>query len=323
MDIIYRAFDPNTDQPGVVELHNQIYPEQPITLEERLEFENLVPPETIRERWVAVHDETMLGFAMTIWYPGDPPGQFFIVCWVHLNHRGQGIGKRLTREAIAFALSHDALKLLAWVREDNAVAMRFAEAHGFVLETVASVSALDLESFDLTAFDDPTLRLEAAGVRFTDLEQWGNTLEHRQVFHQSFLEFMRDAPNIEYQPSFEDFSRETLGRNTFSAPGLRLVLDPQDRVIGWTGLDFDTSTKKTYCYGTWVQADRRGRGLAFALKLAACYWALAQGAKRIVTDNDSDNAPMLAINTKLGFKPEIGLCRLQRVIDADLRGAQV
>jgi mycothiol synthase len=317
MDITYRAFDPNTDQPGVVELHNQIYPEQPITLEERLEFENLVPPETIRQRWAAVQSETMLGFAMTIRYPGDAPGQFFIVCWVDLDHRGQGIGQKLTRGAIAFALSQDAQKLLTWVREDNAAALRFAEAHGFVLETVATASALDLESFDFSVFDDPAIRLEASGVRFTDLEHWGDTLEHRKAFHAAFLVFMQDVPNIEYQPSFEEFARVTLGRKSFTAPGVRLALDAQNRVIGWTGLDFDVSTMKTYCYGTWVQADYRGRGVAFALKLAACRWALAHGAKRIVTDNDSDNAPMLTINTKLGFKPEIGLCRLQRVIDAD------
>lgn len=169
------------------------------------------------------------------------------------------------------------------------------------------------------AFDDPSVRLEASGVRFTDLEQWGNTLEHRKAFHKAFLSLMRDAPSIDYQPSFEDFKRERLGRKSFAASGVRLALDSQDRVIGWAGLDFDASTMQANCYGTWVQVGHRGQGLAFALKLAACRWALAKGVKRIVTDNESGNAPMLAINTKLGFKVEIGLCRLQRLIDVDLR----
>ena len=322
MDITYRVFDPNTDHPGMVELHNQVYPEQPLTLEERLESERLVSPETIRERWVAIQGDTMLGFGMAIHVAGDVPGQFFIVCWVHRDFRGRGIGKKLTRDAIAFALSQNAQTLLTWVREDNPTALRFAGSHGFVLETAGTASALDLESFDLTAFNDPAIRLEASGVRFTDLEQWGDTLEHRRAFHGAFLSLMRDAPSIDYQPSFEDFERETLGRKSFAASGVRLVLDSQDRVIAWTGLDFDVSTMQANCYGTWVQASHRGHGLAFALKLAACRWALVQGVKRILTDNESGNAPMLAINTKLGFKQEIGLCRLQRLIGADSSGPE-
>jgi hypothetical protein len=31
-----------------------------------------------------------------------------------------------------------------------------------------------------------------------------------------------------------------------------------------------------------------------------------------MTDNDSQNAPMLAINRKLGYQPEPGICRLIR-----------
>lgn len=81
MAITYRAFDPNTDHPGMVELHNQVYPEQPLTLEERLESERLVSPETRCERWVAMQGDMTLNFGMAI-HVGDVPNKFFIVCWV-------------------------------------------------------------------------------------------------------------------------------------------------------------------------------------------------------------------------------------------------
>jgi GNAT superfamily N-acetyltransferase len=47
----------------------------------------------------------------------------------------------------------------------------------------------------------------------------------------------------------------------------------------------------------------RGRGLALAVKLATTRWAAKHGITQISTDNDETNAPMLAINRRLGYKP--------------------
>jgi RimJ/RimL family protein N-acetyltransferase len=57
---------------------------------------------------------------------------------------------------------------------------------------------------------------------------------------------------------------------------------------------------------TGVDRDYRGRGLAQALKLLASRFAQRHGASSIATDNDSRNAPMLAINRKLGYRPQPG-----------------
>ena len=47
----------------------------------------------------------------------------------------------------------------------------------------------------------------------------------------------------------------------------------------------------------------RGRGLALAVKLASIHWAAANGVTLLVTTNDATNAPMLAINRRLGYEP--------------------
>ena len=47
----------------------------------------------------------------------------------------------------------------------------------------------------------------------------------------------------------------------------------------------------------------RGRGLAFGVKLASIAWAKERGITSMATTNDERNAPMLAINRKLGYKP--------------------
>ena len=63
---------------------------------------------------------------------------------------------------------------------------------------------------------------------------------------------------------------------------------------------------------TGVERAYRGRKLGLALKLLAIQCARSYGATSIMTDNDSQNAPMLAINRKLGYKSEPGLYMLIR-----------
>lgn len=58
---------------------------------------------------------------------------------------------------------------------------------------------------------------------------------------------------------------------------------------------------------TGVDRAHRGHGVAQALKLLAIRCARRYGAIYIRTHNDSENAPILAINRKLGYQPQPGL----------------
>ncbi len=63
---------------------------------------------------------------------------------------------------------------------------------------------------------------------------------------------------------------------------------------------------------TGVERAYRGRHIALALKLLGIRYAKARGALTIRTNNDSQNVPMLAVNRKLGYRPEPGIYRLIR-----------
>jgi RimJ/RimL family protein N-acetyltransferase len=54
---------------------------------------------------------------------------------------------------------------------------------------------------------------------------------------------------------------------------------------------------------TGTQRAYRGRGLGLAVKLASIAWAREHGITQIATRNDETNAPMLAINRRLGYVP--------------------
>ena len=54
---------------------------------------------------------------------------------------------------------------------------------------------------------------------------------------------------------------------------------------------------------TAVRRAWRGRGIARVLKEATIAWAIDHGLTALETGNDVDNAPMRAVNARLGYEP--------------------
>jgi mycothiol synthase len=61
---------------------------------------------------------------------------------------------------------------------------------------------------------------------------------------------------------------------------------------------------------TCCHPDHRGRGIARAVKLQSLAQAAELGVPYVYTDNDSENAPMLHINERLGYRPRPGFVGL-------------
>jgi RimJ/RimL family protein N-acetyltransferase len=73
--------------------------------------------------------------------------------------------------------------------------------------------------------------------------------------------------------------------------------------VAYAALSVDSNTRRGRNEGTATAAAHRDRGLATLAKLAQLRWAAANGIDQVVTDNDERNAPMLAINRRLGYEP--------------------
>jgi RimJ/RimL family protein N-acetyltransferase len=68
---------------------------------------------------------------------------------------------------------------------------------------------------------------------------------------------------------------------------------------------------------TGVRREYRGRGIATALKLKVIEFGKKNGYRTIKTWNDSSNAPMLAVNTKLGFKRQVGWIMMEKILRSE------
>ena len=104
------------------------------------------------------------------------------------------------------------------------------------------------------------------------------------------------------QLSFEEWRQDLFEGPDMTQEGSYAVVSAE-RPVAHAALAVDPSTRRGRNEGTATANEHRRRGLATLAKLTQLRWAAANGIDRVVTDNDERNAPMLAINRRLGYEP--------------------
>ncbi|MCI0776458.1 MAG: GNAT family N-acetyltransferase, partial [Chloroflexi bacterium] len=110
--------------------------------------------------------------------------------------------------------------------------------------------------------------------------------------------------------SWPEYEVEVFGNEEYRPEGAYLALDG-DQIIGVAHVMLDTEHDRMENLFTGVLREYRGRGIAQAMKLLTIKYARQSGVSEILTENDSENAPMLAVNGKLGYKRWSGVYSLK------------
>lgn len=245
--------------------------------------------------WVAEVDGEIVGYAQAEWpVPTPDKGRFWI--GVHPERRGRGVGGELYATAQGYLLAEGAVRLRTWVDGDPA-GERFVQGRGFVpgkVDTFSEVYPRDVDVSELP-------RLEGRGFRVARL---GEVRGRVHDFYEIWAAAVRDMPSEhpETELDFESWKHDQFKQPDLSDEGSFVAL-AGERPVSLAFLLVDPERRLAYNQMTATLPEYRRRGLAHLIKLSAARWAADAGIERLLTENDEDNAGMLAINERLGYRP--------------------
>jgi GNAT superfamily N-acetyltransferase len=244
------------------------------------------------------------------------PGRMNLWLIVAPEARKRGIGSRLYDDGLAFVRESSAHTLDSAVRDDDNVGLAFAEHRGFHIDLHVYASRLDVPEFDETPFAGTIEAAQSTGIRFFSMADLGNTPEAQRRLDELNKYIDGEIPGERVFPSFEEFS-DIVFASEWYVPEGQIIASDGDRWVGMSAVGYFPEKDYMQVMVTGVDDNYRGRGIGLALKLLTHRVAKRYGVKHLITGNAAHNAPMLAINTKLGYKKMRGTYYLQRVLNKE------
>jgi RimJ/RimL family protein N-acetyltransferase len=216
------------------------------------------------------------------------PGAAWLNVRVTASHRRQGIGSEL-HEAILVHLAEigatNAISFIRWSEEGE----RWASARGWKRLLTGPLIARNLD-------DVPELSLPP-GFTCISIGEFDQPEAVFELTRLAMLDEPRPVPfdDVRYEDWLNEWKDPDLDRSASA-----LVLDG-DRPVAFAYVN--VAGDRAAHAGTGTHPEYRGRGLATAAKRFALRALAEQGVTRITTSNAEENAPMRAINRRLGFEP--------------------
>jgi GNAT superfamily N-acetyltransferase len=299
------------DAPGVADLVRRVVPQFLANREVLLHWIHKAPERAHTRLWIAEEDGGLAGFAWTDfkWWAAEPGigGTFLIV---RPESRRRGHGAALYDEAERHLREHGAWKLEAHVTDDDG--RRFAERRGYREARRERLSQLEVDDADLSELPALEEQKAAEGFRLVPLRDLRDrTRELHALWEEAAKDIPSDDPHGDID--FDEWQRETMANPLLDLDGSVTVVHGERPVaFAWLLVDREGARGEHDLTGT-LRA-YRGRGLARLAKLAAIRWCRENGIRRLTTGNDAENAPMLAINDRLGYRPTVFHIEFARVI---------
>ncbi len=218
------------------------------------------------------------------------PNRGRLVVAVDPSRRGEGIGAALA------AAGDEHIRAIGVTRTragsmDEPGARALATRLGFTEIAAAATSAVDPR----TVTPDPV----PDGVRIVPFAE----LDDARGLYELDMEVSNDIPNEEFDGiSFEEW-RDEFWRSPMIDQDASLVAYVGDDLAAMTMIRVDAPSRRAENNVTGTRRAFRGRGLARLLKTHSLHLAAQRGATIAITGNDETNAPMLAVNTRLGYRP--------------------
>jgi len=278
-----------------------------------LDEHNVDMPERVLRHAVAINAQgVVVGFTFAGHYPSMKPHQYVVNVVVDPAHRRQGIGAQLWEDLVRYLRAQGADALLAEVQEGDPAHYRFASTRGFTPRTHQLRAILDLQHFDEDKFAAITPQVEAQGIRLAAFAEVAQSEENiRKLYDINGVAALDDPASDGAYINYENWKKVIFGASWFQPEGQMIALDG-DKFVGLSAISYNEEEQIGTIMISGVDAAYRDRKIMQALKLRAINYARAKGATRVVTNVETVNAPMRAINQKFGFVEEPGKYEMER-----------
>ncbi len=286
--MLIRSADPG-DAPAVVALRARVYPYLVRGVGSTRRMISEPPPGEEWVAFVAEVDQQVVGWvsAYRNSITSEPDFGEISLLHVHPEHRRAGIGDALLAAAIRHLTQLRIQKVRTWALPES---LAFAGKRGFEPSREIRYSALGLHRV-------PPLPAVPDGVRLVPLVD----VDPKRLYD---AEVAATADEPDDVPS-DALSYEYWRYSIWDSPDLDRVASTcvvvDDRIIAFSLVKRDGD--RMWSDMTATRPEHRGRGLARLAKLAALHRVAATGVTVAYTSNDEANAPMLAINQRLGYQP--------------------
>jgi RimJ/RimL family protein N-acetyltransferase len=307
-----RPVNLETDLPWVATNYSDFERSKAILPDEVRSWVDTAYPGRIAQMFVAFDANNSIQGSVEISHESwHSAGQYTVFILVDPRRRGQKIGSALWEASVDFLHQHPVASLISSVWDDDPASRAFAERCGFTIERHAFISHLDLNTFKESPYLSDIARLEKEGIQFGSLADFPDTPETDQKYCDLCAAIDQDMPGMDWNfDNYADFFHEhVLGSHGYRREGQLLAFDG-NTWVGYASIHFDPGTCRGHNFSTGVIRSHRGRKIAQALKIQTIRYARNLGAVTIDTNNDSLNAPMLAINQKFGYQPQPGKYKL-------------
>jgi GNAT superfamily N-acetyltransferase len=200
-------------------------------------------------------------------------------------------------------------------RADFESELRVAREHGYREVREERFWELDLRANRdalLVAAEESRAVMRRQGIDLLTLDQ-DDSSETIGKLYALDVESTRDIPTTVpvTMPPLDEWYR-----NYFENPGVRKdrfwIARLGDDVVGMSLIEYPPGRGVPKTAYTGTSPRFRGRGIARGLKYETIAQAIAVGATRVRTDNDSENAPILHLNSQMGYQPMTPTIELHR-----------
>ncbi len=281
------------DAAGASALFRVVNPEFVSTEASFRHFMTADPLESRRRWWCAVRDGAVIGWAsMGLVVGTSEEGVAWLAITVHPEHRRRGIGSELAARATEHARTLSVRKVAAWSRSDGTT-VGFARSHGY-----EQTGTEDILTVDPRTIARPEIPAVVELRPFRDFED-----DPTPIYDVDRVAAVDEPGEITYDDVQYDHWRAFFWSHPLLDRDASMLAAVDGTPAAVTFILIDREHGRATNNGTCTLPDYRGRGLAMLAKRASLTRAAELGVTAVYTGNDATNAPMQAINRKLGYTP--------------------